>query len=357
VTGLSIVLASKAVAQLIFLPIGGVIADRCSRRMLMLSTDVGQMLATGVLGLLLVSGHPSIAGIAAAVAVQGVAIAIFQPAAAGLVPSLVTSELLPDVNALSQLSAAATRVAGPALAGTLVVTASPGWALIADSASFVASLASLARLRMDEHSPRSGTAMLAGLREGWAAFQQRTWVWAIAAGGLAGNFGYAIFVVLGPAASLRYYHGAAAWSAINAVGAAGSVLGGLATSRLCPRHPMRWALPAAACFGLPPLALAARLPTAIVAALAVAGETGLLIYVRLYLTMVQQTVPPEVLSRVSSFGMLGSLAVYPLGLAAAGPITHALTIRPALMFTGLGIVVSVLGPLVAPSVRNQELGP
>jgi len=54
--------------------------------------------------------------------------------------------------------------------------------------------------------------------------------------------------------------------------------------------------------------------------------------------------------------LLGSFAVYPLGLASAGPLAAALTIRPALALAGGTMVVSSLGLLAVPSVRNQ-VGP
>jgi hypothetical protein len=351
---LALVLASKTVAQLVFLLAGGVIADRVPRRQVMLWSDVAQMLATGALGALLVLGRPAVGVIAAAGAVQGVAAAMFQPAASGVVPALVRSGQLAAANALSQVTEAATRVIGPVIAGALVATVGPGWAIVADAISFTASVGSLARLSAAgmPRAPRAQRALwLTDLREGWDAFCARTWVWAMCLGTLAANFAWAVVVVLGPVASLRYYDGAVTWAVINAVGAAGSVAGGLATARLRPRHPLRWGLPAGACFALIPLALAAGLPVAAVAGLAAVGETGLLIATRLQVTAVQQALPGQVLSRVSSYASLGSLVVYPIGLACAPAFDHGLGTRPALALAGLTMMLPMLGLLGVPSMR------
>jgi MFS family permease len=351
---LSLVLASNAVAGLVFLPAGGVLADRLPRRRVMLWADAAQMLVTGALGVLIVAARPAIGLIAALGAAQGAADAVFQPAAAGLVPALVPPARLSEANTLVQVTGAATRVAAPAVAGILVAAAGPGWAILAGATSFAAGLVPLARLRTG-HVPRPGRpAWVADLRAGWAAFRERTWLWATAAGMLAASFAFAATVVLAPVASVRYYDGAATWSTIMAVGAAGSVAGGLATARLRPRRPMVWALPGAACFGLTPLALAAGLPTAAVAVLAAAGETGLLVCTRLYLTAVQEALPQEVLSRVSAIDSLGSMAVFPLGLACAGPLAQAMNLRPALALSGLLMMLPALGLLVVPSVRNLK---
>jgi hypothetical protein len=103
-----------------------------------------------------------------------------------------------------------------------------------------------------------------------------------------------------------------------------------------------------------PLALAARLPVAAVAAGSVLGETGLLLFTRLYLTVLQRTVAPDVISRVSSFGLAGSAAAYPLGLACAAPLAGAVTAGPALGLAGVAMMASILGPLLAPSTRSFE---
>jgi hypothetical protein len=352
VTDLSIVLASGAVAQLAFFLAGGVIADRISRRDLMLWSDVAQLAATGALGILLVTGHPPVAVIAAAGAVQGIASAMFLPASSGILPALVSREQLQQANALRNVAGAATGIAGPAVAGLLVATVGPGWAIIADSLTFVASVASLARLRVN-HIPRPARSpWWTELRDGWDAFRERTWVWAITLGAAVFNFSYAIYIVLGPVTSLRYYHGASTWAAISAAAAAGSVAGGLAASRLRPVHPFRLALPAAAAFVLVPLALAAGLPTAAVVATAAAGGAGLLIFGSIYETAIQQNIPEEALSRVSSYDWLGSSLAFPLGLAIAGALTTTLGIRAALVLISLLSATSILGLLATPSLRN-----
>jgi MerR family regulatory protein len=67
---------------------------------------------------------------------------------------------------------------------------------------------------------------------------------------------------------------------------------------------------------------------------------------------IQEALPGEFLSRVSSIDMLGSMAVYPPGLACAAPLAGALRLRPALALSGLVMMLPALGLLVVPSVRN-----
>jgi MFS family permease len=355
---LSLVLISSAAAQLAVLPAGGVIADRWPRRSLMIVTDLAQFAVTAAVLVAFLLGPVSVAMLAVAGAAQGAAAAVFQPAATGLVPALVSPGQLADANALSQVSEATTRVAGLAAAGVLAAAAGsrgPAWTFAADAATFAASAISLARIRVAQPPPSGRSARWrTDLHAGWTAFRGCPWICVVTPVLLLADFGYAVFIVLGPLACLRYYHGAVTWSAVSAIGAAGSVAGGLATARFRPRHPLRWALPAAACFALPPLALAARLPIAAVAAGSVLGETGLLLFARLYLTALQRTFAPAVVSRVSSFGLTGSAAAYPLGLACAAPLAGAVTVGPALGLAGVAMMVSILGPLLASSTRSFE---
>jgi MFS family permease len=97
---LGAVLGAHAVALLVFLLLGGVIADRFSRRALMIGADAVRGGAQLALGLLLVTGHPSVATLAGLAAVVGSAEAVFTPAEAGLLPALVKPGDLQQANAL-----------------------------------------------------------------------------------------------------------------------------------------------------------------------------------------------------------------------------------------------------------------
>ncbi len=87
---LGYVLGAEAAAQVVFLLAGGVIADRLSRRAVMLGADSVRGAAEAALGALLITGHPSVWLLAALAAVQGMAGALFMPASTGLTPSVVS---------------------------------------------------------------------------------------------------------------------------------------------------------------------------------------------------------------------------------------------------------------------------
>ncbi|HEV8648685.1 MAG TPA: hypothetical protein VG276_04610 [Actinomycetes bacterium] len=74
--------------------------------------------------------------------------------------------------------------------------------------------------------------------------------------------------------------------------------------------------------------------------------------VTLWFTALQQHVPPHVLSRVSAYDWLGSTALRPVGLVAAGPIATAVSVRTTLLGAATLVVVSSLALLSLPSVRS-----
>ena len=349
---LGYVLGAEAAAQVVFLLAGGVIADRLSRRAVMLGADAVRGAAEAALGALLVTGRPSVWLIAALAAVQGMAGALFMPASTGLTPAVVSQANLQQANQIQQVALSGAGVAGPALAGVLVVAASPGWAILADAVSFGASVAFLATLDLTAAPRPSRQRFVTDLREGWDAFRSRTWLWTITAVSAVFNFLYAAYIVLGPVVSQRSYGGAAAWATVATVGGVGSVAGGLLSMRLRPRHPLRLAVLVSCFLPLPPLAFAAGLPVPAIAVVAALGGTGIIVFYSQFTTTMQRQVPEQILSRVSSYDWFASLAVFPVGLAVAGPAAAALGVRAVLWGTGLIQLAAILSLLLVPSVRQ-----
>ena len=157
VTDLGLVFAAKTIPLVVFLLVGGVLADRLPRRAVMLTADLVRLTTQGVIAVLLISGHATIWELALTQAVYGAATAFFNPASTGLIPAVISPGRLQQANALRALAMAVGNVAGPALAGILVAAASPGWALAVDAVSFGASAVFLALLRLPvlKRRPRS----------------------------------------------------------------------------------------------------------------------------------------------------------------------------------------------------------
>src|SRR5580693_1925205 len=338
---LGYVLGAEAAAQVALLLAGGVIADRISRRAVMLVSDTVRGAAEAVLGILLITGRPSVWVIGVLAVAQGAAGAAFLPAASGLVPAVVSPANLQQANQLQQVASAAAGIAGPALAGVLVVTSSPGWAILADAASFGVSVALLAAMQLDNVSRPARRHFLSDLREGWDEFRSHSWLWPMVVAFSLVNVLVGAYSVLGPVASQRYLGGAAAWATVATIGGVGSVAGGLLAARLRPRHPLRLGVSVAILGSFTPLAFAAGLPVPAIAAVAALAGTGVIVFMSLFNSTMQRQVPEHALSRVTSYTWFGALIAYPLGLAVAGPVASVVAVRTALLVTGALWIVAL----------------
>jgi MFS family permease len=322
---LGYVLGTEAAAQVAFLLAGGVIADRVSRRAVMLASDAVRGAGETILGILLVTG---------------------------LVPAIVSRANLQQANQLQQVANAGASIAGPALAGVLVVTTSPGWAILLDAASFGVSVILLAAMQLDSMPRPARQHFLTDLRAGWDEFRSRNWLWPMVLAFSLVNLLIGAYSVLGPVASQRYFGGAAAWATVATIGGIGSVVGGLMAGRLRPKHPLRVAVCVAVAVGLTPLAFAAELPVLAIAAIAAVAGTGLIVFTSLFNSTMQRQVPEHSLSRVTSYTWFGALIAYPLGLAIAGPVASVLALRTTLLVDGSLMILAILSVLIVRDVRT-----
>jgi MFS family permease len=163
------VLACRTVPLVATLLIGGVVADRVSRRGVMVAADLARLASQGLLGVLLIAGDPPVWSLAVLSGLTGMATGFFNPASTGLLPVVVAPEQLQQANGLRTAAMSGGEILGPALAGVLVASAGPGWALAIDGATFGVSAAFLARLRIAPRLARAGSSFPHDLRSGWGS--------------------------------------------------------------------------------------------------------------------------------------------------------------------------------------------
>jgi predicted MFS family arabinose efflux permease len=343
-TDLGVVLAARTIALVASLLAGGVVADRVGRRMVMISADLVRLLTQAAIGVLLVGGDATVAEIAVSQVLLGAASGFFNPASSGLIPA-VAGERLQQANALRGMAMAAGNITGPAIAAVLVVATGPGWALLIDAASYGASAALLARVRRDDPRPASATHFLADLRGGFAEVRSRTWVWSIIAVFSLVNTLAAAFPVLGALTAKRHLGGPAAWAAILAFRAVGSLIGSTTLLRLRPPRPLLAATLTGMITALPTLLLAVPAPLVLIVIVALISGIGSMAFNTLWETTLQQHIPASARSRVSSYDWFGSIALQPIGYALIGPLATGIGVSAALYLCG-GLEIAAVATLL-----------
>ncbi len=354
-TDLGLVLTAGTVPLVILLLVGGVIADRFSRRLVMLSSDLLRTFAQVGLGMWILVATPPLWGFMVLAAVVGIGSAFFNPALTGLVPQIVSEKNLLQANALNNVSGSSAAIVGPALAGVIVAVSNPGWAVMIDGLSYAVSVVSLFMISITWTSLETVETFLFQLRTGWTEFWARTWLWVIVLEFSVVNvLIFAPMFVLGPVIAKQSLGGAAAWGVILAVEGAGAVLGGIVMLRWNPVRPLLVATIATLLWVWPLIALAYRAPVALIAAGGFLSGIGLSVFGTLWTTTVQREIPAEVLSRVSAYDWFGSLAFLPIGMALVGPLSNVIGITTT-MVASAGLLVSlVVATLLVPSVTGMR---
>ncbi|MEU7833918.1 MULTISPECIES: MFS transporter [unclassified Nonomuraea] len=354
-TTLSVVLTAEALPMIVFMLFAGVIADRFPRQRVMMVSEFISALAFFALAAMMLSGWTPLPAMATAAAASGVAIAMLFPSLTGIIPEVVPADRLQTGNALLGLGANSSRVAGAVLGGGAVVLFGSGWALAVSGLMFTVAGVLIAALRLTpaERDAAAEHSMLADLRDGWREFSTRQWIWVVVAQfsvlvmGLQAGHG-----VLGPLIAKESLGGPAAWSAFLAGEAAGTIVGVIVSLRVRPRRPILVGTLLCLPTALPYVLLGTGAPLwAIVAGAFVLGVCFDVFGV-LWQTTMQREVPPESLSRVSSYDALGSLMFGPIGLMLAGPVASLVGTRTALLGCAALVVLSTLAALLSPGVRQ-----
>ncbi len=355
-TDLGLVLAAAAIPRLLLVLAGGVWADRLPRQRVMLAADAVNLFAQTAIGVELLSGSIRIGHLAALSALSGAASAFFMPAADGLIPATVDAAHLQQANALTQASRQASRVLGPLLATTLVVTAGAGWAFLFDAATFAVSVGTLALLRVEyEPAPREG--FWAELAGGWAELRRHRWYWTNLIAHAVWNLISACFNTLGPLVAVTALGGQFAWGVITQGAAIGAVAGSVLAMRVRPRRPLVACNLALTIVGAPLVLLAAHAPAALISVTAGLAFGGLAFMNITWLTVVQRHIPARALSRVMAYDWLTSLGLTPVGLALAGPLGAAAGVPGTLVGAAVLVVAACLLVLAVPEVRRLGAAP
>jgi predicted MFS family arabinose efflux permease len=350
---LGLVLLCAAIPRLLFFLVGGVLADRFDRARIMAAAEWMAAGAQSVAAVLFVTGHATVA----ALSVNGIAVALFSPALRGLVPQVASDRDLQSANALIRLAGHLPAIVGTVVGGVLVATVGPGWALAIDALTFAVSavMLGLVRSRSATTSSRAGS-IRSDLVEGWREFSSRRWVWLIVVLFALSNMGFtSALAVLGPVRALESYGGARGWALVLASLSVGTVVGVVVAMRVRPSRPLLVALFAQLFVILPIVAIATPWPLPVVMACAFVAGVAIDLFEVLWVTALQQNIPRAALSRVASYDWVGSLALTPIALVAAGALAATIGLSAAIWVSAaLGGAVT-LG-FLDPQIRNLRAG-
>jgi MFS family permease len=295
-TDTGIAFACWTVAQVGTLLVGGIVADRLPRRLVMVGSDTANVVVRSAMGTLLLSGHARIWELFVLQAVGGAATAFYSPASTGLVPEIVRSESLQQANAYMGIARYLAFPIGAAVGGAIVATIGSGTALLVDAGTYAASAVLLIGIRLPS---RAATAkaqnFVRELREGFGL-------------------------------------------------------------RVQPRHPWRVVCPVFALSAVQSVLLAAHAEVAAIAAAAVVAGFSFSYGSVLFETGVQRAIARHLLGRVSAYNWMAAMTFLPLGYATAGWIGDLVGMSAYLVVGAAWIVLATGASMLVPNVRDFRLG-
>jgi MFS family permease len=349
---LSFVLAAFTVSNIIFVLFGGVIADRLPRALIIQACYVVDILSIGTIAALLFTGNATIPLLVVLSIVNGASTAFVLPAMQGIIPQLTTPEHLQQANAMLSFVRSAVTIGGPIIAGILVATAGPAWAMVVQAVGWVIAIPVLALVKLPPPSHAGGTTMFHDLRIGWREFWSRPWLWTIVLAFMVMN---AIHVgawgVVGPyIAKNNDLLGITGWGWVVSAEGAGVLLMTLLLMWFPLRRPLRYGMIGMAAFAIPVTILGLHPAIVLLAMAAFIAGAGAEVFSTGWNLAMMENIPGEKLSRVSSYDMLGSFVVMPIGTLIYGwLITHA---DPGTVLVTSGAIYAVIAliTLLVPSV-------
>ena len=354
-SSLGFVLAAESLAMLATLLWGGVLADRHSRKRLMIGSDVARAVVMAVFCAVGATGHLTLTLVIVLAVLFGAADGFFQPAFGGIVPLVVETPMLASANSWLGIARNGSAVAGPVVAAALYGTVGPTVVWGIDAGSFLVSATALWLAHPRRIQPPEQTGLRRELVAGFRYVISVPWIWTgIAAATVILMVAMSPYTVLLPLVVHSHYdRGVGSYGLLFSAMAAGMVAGSLVWARWNPRT---WRV--VTCFaafgindlGIVVVAVSPWYPLAVAAAAWRGFWIG--IGVAAWLTLITELVPEHLLSRVLSFDYFGSFGLTPLGFVLAGAAATVIAPTKILAVGGLLGAVLWFAPLAWRPVRH-----
>ncbi|EAQ65788.1 putative transmembrane efflux protein [Marinomonas sp. MED121] len=352
----AIVIAAPITGSIIIMLLGAAIADRTSRKAMIVVADIIAMLAQLIIACLFIFEQANIVNLTILMLINGIAFGLHAPAAMGLIPQLVKKKDLQGTNAIVGIARSSAMILGAAAGGILVATFGAGMTLLIDTGTFALATFLVISLRPSKQIKSQGESIIQELKLGWKEFTSRKWLWVIVV-----QFCFivasveAVYGLIGPAVAKDQMGGAADWGLIAAAIGAGTIVGGIASFYMRFTHPLKVATLTSFSFSFISLALIMPLQLHWIMLAAFLGGIGWEMFSILWTTTLHQAIPSHMLSRVSAYDHIGSIGLAPLGIVVAGFLYESLGFQIVLILCALTVIIPTVLVYCVREVREFEV--
>jgi MFS family permease len=338
---LGLIAALQNLPILLFAPLGGVLADRFSKRTLLLLTQAAFGLLALILGVLVIANVAQLWMVAVLAFLFGLVNCVDNPTRQSFVVEMVGPDQLRNAVSLNSTMMNLSRIIGPAIAGVLIASVGMAPCFILNGLSYGAVIVTLLMMAAAELLPAARVSSGRGhVAEGFRyAFSTPVVRDVLVIMAIIGTLTYEFQVSLPLLAEFTFNGNASSYAALSAGLGIGAVIGGLVTASRKSTS-FDTLVVAATLFGLAAL-LAASMPTLTLAVIAVV----LLGFCSIYFsstgnTSLQLSSDPQMRGRVMALWSMAVLGSTTIGGPVIGLIGQQVGARWALATGGIAAVIA-----------------
>ncbi len=361
---LSAVATGLSVGTFAFSILGGVVADRFSKRRIIVTVQGCTAAVMAVTAILSLSGNIELWHVGMASFAMGAGSAFFYPAYSAYLPQVLPPDQLLAANGLEgALRPSMGSGLGPALGGVIVGAFFPAIGTVLVATSYTIAFAiTLLLSRRDEtpeaNSQEERTNVWEDLRAGVRYVGETRWLlWTLIFGSSLALITQGPIEVLLPFLTRdRFEDAEATFGILLAAFGIGGAIGSLLVSSL--KLPRRYLTFMIVCWGggtlpLILIGVADSLVLMLASLFVVGAATGAGVVV--WGTLLQRLVPPGMIGRVASLDFFVSIAFMPISIAIAGPLSLIVPIPTIFIIAGLVPPILAAVALMAGGMRATEL--
>jgi MFS family permease len=355
-TTLGIILAVRVLSGVVLAPVGGVWADRLPRRTILIAADGFR----AIMGSVVVFIDPksiSMWILGGIVVLMGVSDAFGGPAAGAIMPSILPDHLLPAGNVVRGIALKGSTIAGPGVAGIIVVSLGTHATYVATSIFFLVGAALLIRINEGPKvaSDTHRTTFTEEIREGLQVVWYYKWIAAmILMASVQLMMVIGVENVLLPVITKRDFGTASVFATSAALFSAGGAISAVICIKSKVKNPGLVSVVVWGLFILAPLVLAFPNSKGLIFAAYFIAGFSVGPWEAFWATQVQREVPAEYQGRVFAIDYMGSLGLMPLGMALAGPLVNLFGERELLIGVAAFHLFICAVVLLVPGVREMK---
>jgi len=340
---LGLVTAMQFLPAMLLSLYGGLLADRFSKRKLLLLTNFGAGLSSVVLGLLVVTHSVALWHVYALALLLGIFTAIDSPIRVSFTSELVGKDDLANAVSLNSANFNVGRLVGPALSGYLIYYFGTGPSFLINTATYAVMVATLLVIRDKDLHITTKPQRANKLAEAFTYVRgRRDLMLVMLTVFFTTTFGLNFQIFIALMATHEFGMGPDQFGALGSILAVGSLSGALIAARLEKHRTTKNILRGASIFGVLVMA-SAYLPSAVMyaAMLPLMGGTVLLTLISAN-TYVQSNTDSALRGRVMGIYLMIFMGGTPIGSPLIGLLASQFGIRATIMFCGVVVLLAAL---------------